>query len=128
MPSTPRHHGLSAGHFRRIGTRGWGDGANSYSWSGVWYDDHIYIGSNRHLLVSLKHRVNIPMPAVCWPVPMLDADHPKLDLRSEIWRYSPKKDSWERVYRAPMVPGIEGRLAPQAYGFRNMSVFRGKSD
>lgn len=125
VPSAaPRPRGLSNGHFRRIATNGFGDGRNSYAWSSAWFDDHLYIGTIRHVLVTLSKRVAFD---AVWPVPLPKADE-ELDVRAQIWRYSFDQDRWDRIYRSPMVPGLEGKMTPLATGFRNMSVFQGKSD
>src|SRR5205085_3860807 len=110
-----------------IATNGFGDGSNSYAWSCLWYDDHVYIGSNRHLLIMMKKRFTFEIPLAVWPVPVPETDK-EIDLRAQIWRYSPKTQTWERVYRAIMTPGLENRMVPVAFGFRNMVSFQGKSD
>ncbi len=126
-PSPPRGKGLSAGHFRRIAVNGFGDGGNTYAWSCAWYDDHAYIGTNRHQLVIARLNVPIRHNMRIWPIPVpkRDTDY---DLCGQIWRYSLATDSWERVYRSPMVPGLKGETVALAAGFRNMAVFQGKSD
>jgi SAM-dependent methyltransferase len=124
---SPSHRGLSAGHFRRIAVNGFGDGGNTYAWSCAWYDDHVYIGTNRHQLVIARLNVPIKHQMKIWPVlvPKKDTD---FDLSGQIWRYSPATDTWERVYRSPLAEGINGEMVALAAGFRNMAVFQGKSD
>ena len=39
--------------FRRIGEKGFGDSANSYSWSVQWFKGDLYVGTNRHHLYSM---------------------------------------------------------------------------
>ncbi|MBX7073132.1 MAG: hypothetical protein K1X71_08280 [Pirellulales bacterium] len=118
---------LSGGHFRRIAERGFGSGFNHYPYSYAWYDDHLYIGTNRNALQVIIMRWPFEAPFAHPPVPVPDS-YEKLDLRGQIWRYSPKTGAWERVFRSPMVVGYEGRLAPVAVAFRCMTVFQGKSD
>jgi hypothetical protein len=127
--STPKLHepALSAGNFRRIAERGFGDGCNSYAYSSVWYDNHLYIGTVRNVLPVIMMRWPFEIPFEIAPVPVPD-DYTKLDLRGQIWRYNPLTREWKRIYRSPMVPGWEGRLAPVAVGFRCMTLFQGKSD
>jgi hypothetical protein len=125
--SPPRGRGLSAGHFRRIAVNGFGDGGNTYAWSCVWYDNHAYIGTNRHQLVIARLNVPIKHNMRIWPVPVPKKDT-DFDLCGQIWRYSPAPDRWERVYRSPLVPGLKGEIVALAAGFRNMAVFQGKSD
>jgi SAM-dependent methyltransferase len=115
------------GHFRRIAQRGFGSGHNSYAYSSAWFNDHLYIGTNRNALQTIITRWPFEAPFEFPPVPVPDR-YEKLDLRGQIWRYSPSSAHWERVFRSPMVRGYEGRLAPLAVAFRCMTIFQGKSD
>jgi SAM-dependent methyltransferase len=124
-PSRPR--GLHLGHFRKIATRGFGDGCNSYCYSSAWFGDHLYVGTNRHMLAVVKKRFSYELPCKVWPVALPESAW-DLDLRGQIWRYSPTTGEWQRAYRSPMVPGLEGHTVPLGSGFRNMGVFQGKSD
>jgi SAM-dependent methyltransferase len=119
--------GLSRGHFRKIASNGFGDGGNSYAWGRTWFKDHLYVGTNRHLLVLLLKRFPYKVPMPVWPVPTPESTF-DLDLAAQVWRYNPDTDIWQRVYKAPMVDGIDNHRVPLAYGFRNMAVFQGKSD
>jgi hypothetical protein len=51
-----------------------------------------------------------------------------IDLRSEIWRYSPSKDQWTKVFVSPMAEGIDGFKVPRILALRSMIVFQGLSD
>ncbi|WP_010581736.1 hypothetical protein [Schlesneria paludicola] len=129
-PSTtksPAKSPLSLGNFRRVAEGGFGDGSNSYAYSSCWFDDHLYIGSNRDILPLLILRLPFEPPFSQQPVPV-PPDHSGLDLRGQIWRYSPRTKVWQRVYQAPLVPGFEGRMVPEAFGFRSMAVYQGASD
>ena len=118
---------LSFGHFQRVAENGFGDGSNSYAYSSCWYDDHLYIGSNRDILPLLILRLPFDIPFRVQPV-RVPKDYTGLDLRGQIWRYNPRTRVWQRVYQAPMVPGYQGRMVPEAFGFRAMCVFQGTSD
>jgi hypothetical protein len=118
---------LSFGHFQRVAENGFGDGSNSYAYSSCWYDDHLYIGSNRDILPLLILRLPFDIPFRVQPV-RVPKDYTGLDLRGQIWRYNPRTRVWQRVYQAPMLPGYQGRMVPEAFGFRAMSVFQGTSD
>lgn len=107
--------------------RGFGAGFNSYPYSYAWFNDHLYIGTNRNALQVILMRWAHGAPFACKPVPVPD-DRLTLDLRGQIWRYHPPTRRWERVFRSPMVEGYEGGLAPMTVGFRSMVVFQGKSD
>lgn len=106
---------------------GFGDGRNSYAYGYAWYDGHVYIGTNRDLLVMAKTRFRYTVPSVVWPVEV-PSDFNAADRGGQIWRYHPPSDTWECVYRSPLVPGLEGRTVPLAAGFRNLCVFQGRSD
>src|SRR4051794_13646550 len=118
---------LSFGHFQRVAENGFGDGSNSYAYSSCWYDDHLYIGSNRDILPLLILRLPCDIPFRVQPV-RVPQDYTGLDLRGQIWRYNPRTRVWQRVYQAPMVSGYQGRMVPEAFGFRAMTVFQGESD
>ncbi len=118
---------LSMGHFRRVAAGGFGDGRNSYAYGYAWYDGHVYIGTNRDLLVMAKTRFRYTVPSVIWPVEV-PTDFNTADRGGQIWRYNPQTDVWQCVYRSPIVAGLEGRTVPLAAGFRNLCVFQGRSD
>jgi len=123
----PLARGLSAGHFRRVADRGFGDGSNSYPYSCAFYDGHVYIGTNRDALTLILMRAAFEMKWAHPPVPV-PRSYNDLDIRGQIWRHQPGTPGWERVYQSPMVQGYQGNMAPLAYGFRCMVVFQGKND
>ena len=126
--STPEQpKALTAGNFRRIAERGFGDGCNSYAYSSVWFEDHLYVGTVRNVLPLIAIRWPFELKFAVPPVP-IPADYTDLDLRGQIWRYSPARGDWQRVYRSPMAPGYGGTRAPVAVAFRSMTRFQGKSD
>lgn len=127
LPQLDRAQPLSAGHFRRVAERGFGGGFNSYPYSYAWFDEHLYIGTNRNALQVIVMTWPFEVPFECRPVPVPES-HDELDLRGQIWRYHPPSQRWERVFRAPMVEGTEGRLVPMAVGFRSMVTFQASSD
>lgn len=125
--STGFSRALRTADFRRIAENGFGDGSNSYAYSAVWYDEHLYIGSNRDIIPMLLMRAPFKITFDIPPVPVPN-EWTELDLRGQIWRYSVRTGQWNRVYHSPLVPGYEGRMTPQAFGFRGMTVFKGTSD
>lgn len=122
-----RPPGLSTGHFRRIAANGFGDPHNSYAYGYAWYRDHLFVGTNRDILVLARKRFRFEVPTSVWPVEVPE-DVTDLDLSGQIWRYNPRTDEWKRVYRSPMVPGLENMTVPLGSGFRNMAVFQARSD
>ncbi|MCP4875296.1 MAG: class I SAM-dependent methyltransferase [Gammaproteobacteria bacterium] len=123
--------GLAAGNFRHISVRGFGDAYNSYPHSMAWFRDHLYVGTTRAVLAHrgrwCEMEGSIGWSEITWPVRTPESSF-DFDLRAEIWRYSPKNDSWVRVYIAPLVKGKDGFDVPRSISFRAMLVFKGHSD
>jgi len=113
--------GFSRENFRLIAHGGFGDGLNSYAHSMAWFREHLYVGTTRGNLPLMKARLPIGMDP--WPVecPQNPFD---LDLRAEIWRYSPVNDEWERIHKAPVITGSHGKPIPREFGFRGMQVYQ----
>lgn len=118
---------LAGADFRCVANNGFGDGANSYAYSAVWFNGGLYIGSNRHIVPMLVMRSPFKLPFESPPV-VIPREWTELDLRGQVWRYDVQRGAWTRVYHAPLVPGLEERMIPQAFGFRGMTVFKGTSD
>ncbi|MED6336077.1 MAG: hypothetical protein VYE81_11835 [Planctomycetota bacterium] len=116
---------LATGNFRRVAERGFGDGINAYAYSTAWFRGHLYVGSNRHTLplvvMQATWNVNLDPP----PVPLMPIKD--MDLRGQIWRYSPADDTWTLAYRAPLIR-VGERDVPLFLAFRCMTVFQGASD
>ncbi len=116
---------LAIGHFRRVAERGFGDGVNAYAYSTAWFRNHLYVGSNRHtmplVLMQATWDVNLEPP----PVPLMPMKD--MDLRGQIWRYSPEHGTWTLAYRAPLIR-VGERQVPLFLAFRCMTVFQGTSD
>ena len=119
--------GLSLGHFRKVATAGFGDPHNSYAYTYAWYDNRLYVGTNRDLLILARTRFKFEIPTAVWPVEMPEKLDPA-EAGGQIWRYDPVTDVWQRVFKSPLTAGVDGRTVPLATGFRNMAVFQGKSD
>lgn len=90
-----------------IAQNGFGDNNNSYAWSMDWFDGKLYVGTGRdvlcveditvqHFLPLISSYVTNPSPSVRCPANPYD-----LNLRAEIWQYTPKTRTWKRVYRSP---------------------------
>ena len=122
--------GLAVGNFRRIASRGFGDGANSYPHSMVWFDGRLYVGTSRFSLVVHRLTAGFVMPPLlCWPVSLPESmDLWDVDLRSQVWRWDPATDTWSAVWTAPWREGRDGRQVPLSMALRAMAVFQGRSD
>ena len=73
------------------------------------------------LRVSDRYVTN-PLPgATCPPDPY------DMDLRAEIWEYTPRTGKWRRVYRSRADvpnPRAPGKFVARDIAFRGMTVFR----
>jgi hypothetical protein len=116
-----------------LAQQGFGDRQNTMVWSGAWFKGSLYVGTQRstvcvenqtvdfYLPVLRRYR-STPLPSVrCTPNPYA------LDLRAEIWRYTPRTRSWKRVYRSPQDipnPRSRGKFLARDIGYRGMVVHR----
>ena len=92
------------------------------------FRDHIYVGTLRNALPLLKLFPPSDPPVLDpWPVPT-PATVEALNLRAQIWRYSPLSGRWRRAFQSPLIRGRTGGRAPRDIGYRGMVVFRGASD
>ena len=121
--------GLGRKDFVQVARGGLGDGHNSFAHSMAWFQGKIYVGSTRSNLCMLKHQTAYTDPALeIWPVDCpetRDQLYANVDRCSQIWCYDPADGSWERVYRAPLVTGIDGTQVARDIGYRSMEVFHG---
>jgi hypothetical protein len=112
---------------------GFGDPRNVYAWSMARFRGRIYVGTGRsvacvenitidfYLRVSDRYTTD-PLPGATCP-----ADPYDMDLRAEIWEYTPRTDAWQRVYRSPADiknPRAPGRFVARDIAFRGMVVHR----
>jgi hypothetical protein len=114
---------LRQGDFRLISHGGFGDGMNAYAHSMAWFNDRLYAGTMRGNFPLMKRRLPIGMNP--WPVECPE-DPFRLDMRAEIWCYDPSENSWERVYKSPLIIGSHGKRIPRELGLRGM--FARKAD
>lgn len=122
-------HPLSPIKFRQIANSGFGDPGNSIAWSMAWFKGKLYVGTGRHnLCLFIRGRgTDVPpnLPVEC-PEDLLD-----LDLRAQIWRYTPETGVWEHVFTSPRVdfPLPDGTViedVPRDAGYRGMIVYTDK--
>lgn len=117
---------------RLIAENGFGDPANVYSWSMARFRGRLYVGTGRlvacvenitvdfYLRVSQRY-VTDPLPGASCPANPYD-----MDLRAEIWQYTPHTGKWLRVYRSPADvpnPRARGKFVARDIAFRGMTVF-----
>ena len=117
-------------HFVQISEQGFGDRQNSFAWSMQWWNGKLYVGTGRSFFCVGAASYDAEMGGNTYPPDFLDvecAPTPQdLDLRAEIWRYTPETQTWERVYQSPNdvpIPDHPGKFVARDIGFRDMVVF-----
>jgi hypothetical protein len=115
----------------KIAERGFGDPQNSYAWSMAWFKGKLYVGTGRSVMcvetaVTQYYFRTEPFyttqPALGVRCPANEYD---LDLRAEIWQYTPQTGRWRRVYRSPADirnPRARRKFLARDVAFRGMSV------
>lgn len=118
---------------RLTAANGFGDVSNVYAWSMARFRGRIYVGTGRlvacvenitvDFYLRVSHRyVTDPLPGASCPPDPYD-----MDLRAEIWEYTPRTGRWRRVYRARANvrnPRAPGKFVARDIAFRGMTVFR----
>jgi hypothetical protein len=116
-----------------LAERGFGDRANSYAWAMEWFQGDLYVGTGRKVMCVEAATSQFyfkftsfyqtrPAPHVRCPADPFD-----MDLRAEIWRYTPATGRWTMVYRAPADipnPRARGKLLARDIAYRGMQVMR----
>lgn len=128
-PSPPP--GLRAESFRQIARGGFGDGHNSYAHSMAWFRGKLYVGTTRSNMCMLRlQSAYKDAPLLVWPVdcPVSLDELYKIDRRAQIWCHDPDTGTWDMVFRAPIVEGIDGGKVPREIGYRAMVVFQSPAD
>jgi hypothetical protein len=112
--------------FAQVNVQGFGDRQNTWAWSMQWWKGSLYVGTNRSwscigYAAWLSELYPPSDPDIeCTP------DPDDLLLQAEIWRYTPRTRTWERVYQSPNdveIPGSPGKYTARDIGFRGMTVF-----
>ena len=112
-----------------IAQNGFGERENSYAWSMGWFKGRLYVGTGRNVLCVedqttqfydkfLNYYVRTPQANVHCPV---DPYH--MNLRAEIWQYTPGPGIWRMVYHAPAVvrnPAEPSKRVASDIGYRSM--------
>lgn len=125
-PTTPAMPDLIAEH-------GFGDRQNSYSWSMTWFKGKLYVGTARNewCVENAIAQFYFKLRDFYKTQPFLNvhcaANPYDLDLRAEIWQYTPRTGTWRRVFRSPADipnPRARGKFLARDIGFRGMAVMR----
>lgn len=116
--------GFKKEDFKLIASGGFGDGLNAYAHSMAWFNNQLYVATTRGNFPFMSSRLSIGLNT--WPVECPE-DPFELDMRAEIWRYSPNSENWERVHKAPLITGSHGKLITREIGYRGMIVYQGNN-
>jgi hypothetical protein len=117
---------------RHLVQGGFSEGSNnSYAWSMAWFKGKLYVGTARSQLCVESATYDFYFPGKGYradPAPDLHcpADRYDLDLRAQIWQYTPTTDIWRMVYQAPADipnPRAPGKFVARDIGYRGMTVY-----
>jgi hypothetical protein len=88
----------------RVGTNGFGDQHNNWSWSMAWYNNMLYVGTGRepNCVTSATSAIQLAIPSL-YPPSIGDCtpDYHYLPLQAEIWQYNPATNIWINVFESP---------------------------
>jgi hypothetical protein len=90
-----------------IAQNGFGERENSYAWSMGWFDGKLYVGTGRDVLCVEDETTQfyVPLEQKYTTNPSLNVHCPvnpfEMNLRAEIWQYTPGERKWRMVYHAP---------------------------
>ena len=115
-----------------IAEGGFGDDRNSYSWSMAWFKGKLYVGTARQQACFENLTIDFYLPVLeqykngAFPGVTCPPDPWDMDLRAEIWQYTPQTRTWKRVFRAPTVPNPDerGKRVGRDIAFRGMGIYR----
>jgi hypothetical protein len=116
-----------------LAQRGFGDRQNSYAWSMAWFKGKLYVGTGRNVMCveAATAQFYFRFDTFYTTHPALNVRCPRnqydLDLRAEIWQYTPRTGRWRRVYRAPDdIPNqrARGKFLSRDIAYRGMKVMR----
>jgi hypothetical protein len=115
-----------------IAQNGFGEHENSYAWSMGWFKGKLYVGTGRDVLcvenettqffVPLEHKYTLtPELNVHCPVNPYD-----MNLRAEIWQYTPQAKKWQLVERSPTEtnPSAPTLQVARDMAYRGMAVYK----
>ena len=90
---------LEAKDFTRVASAGFGDPHNSHAWSMEWFQGRLYVGTSRDMLWVSRRMGNF---SYLDPYPVALPPRAAMDLRAQIWRYTPETGRWEQDYTSPL--------------------------
>lgn len=127
---------MSRDDFMQVALQGFGDFENSYAWSMAWFNNQLFVGTDRAETCVSAAINNIQNPTSPYPptdpnitCPPAISQLPPL-LQAQIWAGNPITNTWTRVFQSPLnvrVPAYPGVFTAPDSGFRGMTVFTEQS-
>jgi hypothetical protein len=123
---------VPANKVTQIAQDGFGDHTNDYSWSMAWFKGKLYVGTARNeecmerLTTAFYYPTRNAYPGSSSSGVTCPPDPYDMDLRAQIWQWSPVAGTWAMVYESPAdVPNPVEPSKPLArdIGFRGMVVY-----
>jgi hypothetical protein len=116
-----------------LAQHGFGDRQNSYAWAMAWFKGKLYVGTGRNVYcvenATFQFYFQFGSIYTANPAPNVYCARNQydLDLRAEIWQYTPQTGRWRMVYRSPADvpnPRARGKFVARDIAYRNMAVVR----
>lgn len=121
---------------RVIAQNGFGNHQNSYAWSMGWFKGKLYVGTGRDVLCVENETVQffVPLSAkyTTRPFPGMSCppDPYHMDLRAQIWQFTPQTGRWRQVYESPKGPRnpfARNKHVARDIAYRHMLVYTDRS-
>ena len=120
---------LDRTNFAAVAPQGFGDRQNSWAWSMTWFNNKLYVGTNRAMDCVNKAAIKLVIPSAVYPPTDPDVscapDPNDLPLQAEIWSWDPTTKAWTRVFQSPNdlpIPNTS-KFVARDIGFRGMTVY-----
>ena len=103
-----------------IAKNGFGERENSFAWSMGWFKHKLYVGTGRDVLCVENETTQffVPLEQKYTTNPSLNVRCPanpyEMDLRANIWQYTPVTHKWKPVYISPTETNPEDGKLPVA--------------
>jgi hypothetical protein len=114
-----------------LADHGFHDRQNTYAWAMEWFKGKLYVGTGRNnwCVENAVTQFYFQFETFYTTQPAVGvhctANQYDLDLRAEIWQYTPQTGRWRRVYRAPADipnPRAPGKFLSRDIAYRGMAV------
>ncbi|HLH14941.1 MAG TPA: hypothetical protein VKV16_09145 [Solirubrobacteraceae bacterium] len=115
-----------------LAQNGFGEHENSYSWSMGWFKGKLYVGTGRDVLCIEDETTQffVPLEQKYVLDPQVNVHCPanpyEMNLRAEIWQYTPQTRKWRRVYQSPdneLNPAEPSRHVSSDIAYRSMADY-----